>query len=226
MTCFCSRVRKKVSPLMALFLVVLLAGCATPATYDYSALQQYKPRSILVLPPLNESVEVDAPSIYLSRVTKPLTERGYYVFPVAVIDRLMKENGLPSSAEIHQVSLEKIKEVINPDAVLYVVIEDWGQKYQVITSTAMVKVNARLIDVDTGTLLWEGKAEAVQQSGDGGAGLAGALVAALITQVINNTVDQTPQLAGMANYMMFYNQNVGLLEGPYRSKAPANAVAK
>lgn len=210
------RTTTKILAVTTLFLIALLTGCATTAPYDYSALEQHKPRSILVLPPLNESVDVNAPYIYLSRVTRPLAERGYYVFPVEVIDRFMKEQGLPSSAEMHQVPLAKIKEIIDPDAVLYVTIENWGQKYQIIASTAIVKVKAQLIDVDTGTLLWEGQAQAVQQSDDGGGGLAGALVSALITQVINKKVDQTPNLARVANHLLFYTEGQGLLEGPYR----------
>lgn len=210
---------KKVVAVVGLACLGLMTGCATTTPYDYSAFEEYKPRSILVLPPVNQSVEVGAPYIYLSRVTQPLAERGYYVFPVAVVDQLMKENGLPSSAEMHNVPLAKIKEVINPDAVLYITIDNWGQKYQVISSTAMVKVSGKLIDVESGALLWEGHAEAIKKSDDGGGGLIGALASAVITQVIGKKIDQTPNLARMANYQLFYTQDQGLLEGPYREEA-------
>ena len=63
--------------------LILLEGCRAP--HDYSAYLDHMPRSILVLPPLNNSLEPVAPYIYLSTVTRPLAERGYYVFPVAVI---------------------------------------------------------------------------------------------------------------------------------------------
>ncbi len=72
---------------------MLLAGCVASKTpYDYSALENSRPRSILVIPPLNNSVEVNAPYVFLSTITAPLAEKGYYVFPVAVIDRFLKEN--------------------------------------------------------------------------------------------------------------------------------------
>ncbi len=67
---------------------VLCGGCAT-TPYDYAPYRQHMPRSILVLPPLNKSVEVNAPYSYLSTVTRPLAECGYYVFPVAVIDAFL-----------------------------------------------------------------------------------------------------------------------------------------
>lgn len=210
---------KKMAIIASLLCFILITGCATKTPYDYSTFEEHKPRSILVLPPLNQSLEVGASYVYLSRVTQPLAERGYYVFPVAVVDQLMKENGLPSSAEMHNVPLAQIKKIINPDAVLYITIDNWGQKYQVISSTAMVIVSAKLIDVDTGALLWEGHAEAIQQSDDGGGGLAGMLVSALVTQVIGNQIDLTVGLARRANYQLFHTKDQGLLEGPYREES-------
>ena len=210
---------KKLTAIISLLCFILITSCTTKTPYDYSAFEEHKPRSILVLPPLNNSLEVGAPYIYLSRVTQPLAERGYYVFPVAVIDELMKENGLPSSAEMHNVPLSNIKEIINPDAVLYITIDNWGQKYQLISSTAMVIVSGKLIDVDTGTLLWEGHAEAIQQSDDGGGGLAGMLVSALVTQIVGQQVDLTVGLARRANYQLFHTKDQGLLEGPYREES-------
>ena len=86
------RGRRRAGALAAV--AVLCGGCAT-TPYDYAPYRQHMPRSILVLPPLNESVEVNAPYSYLSTVTRPLAECGYYVFPVAVIDAFLKDNGLP-----------------------------------------------------------------------------------------------------------------------------------
>lgn len=46
--------------LLGLLSVSLLVGCAAPKTVDYSAYKQARPKSILVLPPLNESPDVKA----------------------------------------------------------------------------------------------------------------------------------------------------------------------
>ena len=70
-----------------LALVALLAGCAAPQrNVDYGAFRESKPASILVLPPLNTSVDVTATAAVLSQATLPLAESGYYVIPVAVMD--------------------------------------------------------------------------------------------------------------------------------------------
>lgn len=195
--------------------LTFLVGCQSAPPYDYTLLQERKPRSILVLPPTNDSVEVTAPYTYLSTITMPLAEKGYYVFPVAVIDTFMKENGLPTPAEMNSVPLEKLHEQIGPDAVLYVNIEDWGQKYQIISSNTVVKAKMKLVDARTGEMLWDAQAHAVQQSDDGGAGIAGALIGALVTQIAGSISDKTPVVSAAANNFSINHQSQGLLYGPY-----------
>ena len=63
-----------------LFAALLLAGCASRPPYDYTNYRQHPPRSILVLPPLNQSTDIRGTYSYLSTVTYPLAEMGYYVF--------------------------------------------------------------------------------------------------------------------------------------------------
>ena len=117
--------------------VVALSGCVTKP-YDYTNFRAHPPRSILVLPPLNESTDTRGTYGYLSTVTMPLAEMGYYVFPVVVVDQYMKENGLPGAGEMHQVPLDKIRDIIGADAVLYITLKQYGSKYQVLTSTTIV----------------------------------------------------------------------------------------
>ena len=200
--------------------VLLVTGCAS-TPYDYSAFKAHHPRSIVVIPPNNNSVEVEAPYVYLSTITRPLAEKGYYVFPVAVVDRFFKENGLPTPAEMNAVPLDKIGEHIGADAVLYVSIEDWGQKFQVVQSVGKVHAKLKLVDVDSGTLLWESVAFAQEASSDGGGGLIGKLVGAMVTQVMASTVsDSTPRLARQANTAAINNKSNGMLDGPYKTTTP------
>jgi len=204
---------------------VALAACTQVVDEDMSAFETYKPRSILVLPPLNESVDVNAPYNWLSTISMPLGEAGYYVFPVAVIDAYMKDNGLPTPDEMHNVSLAKLREVIGPDAVLYVTIEDWGQKYQVLSSTTVVKAHARLVHTATGTEIWNGNAVAVESSGTSN-DLVGMLITAAISQVIDSTSDTAHGAARRANLEMVLDDRSGLPPGPYSPDyAPATGVA-
>jgi len=201
---------------------MLANGCA-PSTRDYSVYRAHLPKSVLVLPPLNQSVEVNAPYGYLSTISRPLAECGYYVFPVAVIDAFLKENGLPTPGEMHSISLDKIHEVFGADAVLYVTIEEYGQKYQILSSTTVVKAHAALVDVATGATLWEGRSQAVQGSGSSGGGIVGMLVTAAVSQIVASATDKAHALAVQANTQMIFDANSGLLFGPYNPEYKTDA---
>jgi hypothetical protein len=210
-----NRIVKKVGLILAFALFI--SSCQTLKPYDYSALKASKPRSIVIIPPNNNSIEVNAPYLYLSTLTKPLAEKGYYIFPVAVIDQFLKANGLPIPAEMNTIPLDKIDEHIGADAVLYVTINEWGQKFLVIDSVTTVSAELKLVDVKTGVVLWKSTATAVKRLSDnGGGGLAGMLISALITQIMASSIDRSYETAMLANALAINNETIGLLDGPYK----------
>jgi hypothetical protein len=193
-------------------MAITLAGCVTKP-YDYTNFRAHPPRSILVLPPINESTDTRGTYGYLSTVTKPLAEMGYYVYPVAVVDQFMKENGLPTAGEMHQVPLDKVRDIFGADAVLYITVKQYGSKYQIITSTTIVTVEGKLVDVKTGLTLWEGDASVQQSSSSGN--LIGDLVAAAVDQVINSSTDQAHDMSHQVNVQLLMTKDHGMLYGPY-----------
>ncbi|AQT61956.1 hypothetical protein CBP51_06815 [Cellvibrio mixtus] len=205
---------KNLGLILGLLILTITSGCAVKP-YDYTAFHAAKPRSILVIPPMSDSTDVNSTYTFLSTISKPLAEKGYYVFPVAVVDTLLKENGLPTPAEMNSVPLDKIHSVTGADAVLYVHINQWGQKFQVISSVAVVDSTVRLVDTRTGTLLWEAKVFAQQSSSDGGGGLVGALVGAIADQIVGALVDKTYGLSSQANLVAVNDKSRGMLPGPY-----------
>lgn len=196
---------------LKLLLVYLFClGCASKP-YDYTNFKKYPPKSILVLPHLNKSTDLRATYGCLSNVTRPIAELGYYVFPVVVVDELFKQNGMPNPGEMRQASLKKIQEIINPDAVMYIDIENYGSKYQVINSSSVAQLSAKLVDTKTGILLWSGQSTASQTSDSN-------LISAVVSQVIDSSRDAAHDLCQSAQYSLFYSQEAGLLHGPYYKK--------
>lgn len=96
----------------------LLVACATqPQQHvDYTAFKKAQPRSILVLPPANETSDVTASSRLLSQMTLPLAESGYYVMPVAVMDEPFRQNGLTAPTDIEQVAPARLHDIFGADA--------------------------------------------------------------------------------------------------------------
>jgi hypothetical protein len=200
---------------LILLLSMSLAGCAVrPPPTDYHAFLQHMPRSIVVLPPLNETAKVNASDAYLATITTSLAEQGYYVFPVVLTADFLKENGLPTPGDMHRVPPGKLREVLGADAVLYVVIKDWSTTYLLIDTTTVVRMDYRLVDTATGTELWHQEQMMSSSASQGSGGGLGTLVFAAAAAVLATTSDPEPGLATQANRMIIRNEGCGMLVGP------------
>jgi hypothetical protein len=207
----------RVSLCAAILGFAVLGGCATKAPpYDYTAFMKAKPATLLVMPPVNESPEINATSGVWSHATRPLAEAGYYVLPVTLVDETFRQNGVSSANDAQDIPLAKLREFFGADAAVYMKVKKYGTSYTVLASETRVEVEARIVDLRSGDLLWQGKAVATsaeqqQQSGN----LVALLVTAVVKQIIGTATDASYQYAGIANQRMLgaprYN---GVLPGP------------
>ena len=167
--------------------IAVLNGCANKplAPYDYTEFKLSNPKSILVLPPVNKTPEVRAPHSMLAQVTFPLSESGYYVLPVSLVDETLKENGITQAQDAHELPLAKLREIFGADAALYITMTQYGTVYQVLDSNTTVSAQARLVDLKTDKELWTGTATAstAEQQNQNQGGLAGMLITAIVKQI-------------------------------------------
>ncbi|MGR3911330.1 DUF799 domain-containing protein [Burkholderia sp. SR8] len=205
-----------------LSIVALLSACAQPVKRpDYTAFKKSQPRSILVLPPINDTSDVTATYGMLSQMTLPLAESGYYVVPVAVMDETFKQNGLTNAAEIQQTSPAKLREIFGADAALYSKVSQYGTVYRVLASATVVSASAKLVDLRTGDVLWQGRASASSDEGgnNGGGGLIGMLVVAAVKQIANTLMDQSHSVAAYtSSRLLSAGPPSGILYGPHSPK--------
>lgn len=192
----------RVSLCAAVLGLAILGGCATKAPpYDYAAFMKAKPATLLVLPPVNESPEVNATSGVWSHATLPLAEAGYYVLPVTLVDETFRQNGVSTANDAQDIPSTKLREFFGADAAVYMKIKKYGTSYAVLASETRVEVEARIVDLRSGELLWQGKAVATsaeeQQQSQGG--LIGLLVTAIVKQIIGTATDASYRYAGIAN---------------------------
>jgi len=192
-----------------------LSGCVTQPKPDYANFFDHQPHSILVVPPANKTTAVDAPAVFLTTVSAAFAERGYYVFPVFLVQDILNDLGATDEGALAAIPPEKFKEVFGTDSILYVTITDWTTTYVVISSNITVGAEYRLVDAGTGAVLWTGTQKVIQSSGGGGGGgLAGLIVAAVQAAVTATTVQYRP-IAIQANNMAASRSGYGLPAGPY-----------
>jgi hypothetical protein len=203
--------RAFLAPLLFLF---LLSACAESPT-DYTAFIKAKPRSILILPPINNSPEVHAGNSFSAWSSIPVAEAGYYVLPVALTTETFRQNGMTEPSDIQAIPIQKLRSIFGADSAMYITVEKFGTSYAVITSQTEVQASARLIDLRSGTELWRGTGSASDGGGSSG-DLLTMLITAAVDQVANSVSDRAHNsLAGPAANLLYRRTNNGLLPGPY-----------
>lgn len=194
-----------------------LSACITPPEpKDYTTFRAEDPHSILVLPALNNTVAVEAPEFFLSTISQPFAQRGYYVFPANMVKSVLENDGLSDASLIYSADTRRLGELFGCDAALYLSIEKWESQYVVLATSTNVEFNYEMRSCDTGEVLWE---ESMALSYSPQASSSGNLVADLIAQAVTAAIEK-----GMPNYMPLARQanlaaaataGQGLPAGPY-----------
>jgi len=199
--------------------IVFLTGCVTqPTKADQSALLAAAPRSILVVPTINQSLDVDAPNYVLAALPIPIAEKGYYVFPVNTTKFVLEQEGFYEAERIHQQPPETLAKLFGSDAVLYVAIKQWDAKFAVFTTVVTVEFDYRLVSKD-GVELWkENKRMQYQpQNNNNAASPMAALVSAVINAAVARAAPNYMPLTQQANQQVFILGPNALPDGPYRA---------
>lgn len=210
-------VKGRVRVAMLVPVIALLTACAAPkAPYDYTAFKLSRPKSIIVLPPINETPEVKASMGVMTSTIYPLAEAGYYVMPVSVVAETFRQNGMTQPEDIHALPFTKLHDIFGADAALYMHVKRYGTTYMVVTSDTTVVVEARLVDLRSGATLWDGTATASSsEQNNSGGGIAGMLISAVVNQIVGTATDAGFTYAGVANQRLLGAPAVnGMLYGP------------
>lgn len=203
--------------LLFCLLVVALTGCANVAVKkDLSAFNAAAPRSILVVPAVNKTLDVDAANYLLSTLTVPLAEKGFYVFPVNTAKFVLEQEGFYEGDQIHNQSPEVLAKLFGADAVLYVTIKRWDAQYAILATTVTVEFDYRMIGKD-GAEIWQAnqKMQYTPQNSSSGSPLAMLITAAINAAVARAAPNYLP-LTQQANQQVFVSGPNAIPDGPYR----------
>ncbi|MCG7198784.1 DUF799 domain-containing protein [Marinobacter pelagius] len=196
-------------------LVALATGCATTGNPDrLNAFHSAAPKSILVVPPVNMSTDVQSTTSLLATLPFYLAERGYYVFPVNTVKTLLEYEGYYEPAEIHAAPPEQLANLFKADSILYVTIHEWTSKYMLLTTTTEVDFEYRIVNAD-GAELWTARQRMTYTPDSNSSGNALVdLVAMAVTAAAERAAPNYLPLTRQANAAAFYGVN-GVPPGPY-----------
>jgi len=198
--------------------VLFSAGCAPKINTvtkgeKFPKMYDQQPRSLLILPPMNESTDAEAKDYYMTTVEIPFALMGYYVMPVEIVNDVMKQEGITNTEMLYDLPLNKLQEYFGADAVLYTRIKKWNTSYMVIASTLTVSVDSEIVSTKTSEKLWAYNGTVVQDltnRSNGGGGLA-ELIVNVVATAINTAAADYVKYARIANFRL----TSSIPTGPY-----------
>jgi hypothetical protein len=194
-----------------------LGACVTaPAGYDYAALKAEGPHSIVVVPALNNTADVSAPDWFLSTISQPFANRGYYVFPANMVRGMLNDSGLADAGLVHHADARRLEPLFGCDAVLFIDINKWNAKYVVLSTTVEVAFTYELRSCKTNAVLWKNAQEfQYRPQGSSSGNLLASLIADAIIAAIEKGHPNYMPLARQANLAAAATPGQGLPDGPY-----------
>lgn len=187
-------------------LLLLILCCSTVGCYKtitkqerFPGMYDEQPKTILVLPPMNESTAADAKAYYTTTIAEPLSLKGYYVFPVPVVSEIMQNEGLYDTELIYGSSITKFKEQFGADCVLFTKIKKWDLVYFVIGGNLTVAFESELRSTSSDQTLWKYTGQVVVDLSGG----SGNIFVAIVATAINAMASDYVPYARMANYQSY-----------------------
>ena len=207
--------KKLIVLLTSIVSIFILTGCGPSYVTkgaEFPKMYEEQPRSLLILPPMNESTDAEAKDYYMTTTEMPFSLMGYYTFPTEMVSDIMKQEGVYDTEILYNMPLDKYYEYFGADAVLFTRIKKWDVSYMVVESTLTVSIEAKIVSTKTSEELWgyTGTVIVDLTGGSAGGGL-GELIAKIIIAAVNTASADYVEHARTANKRLIYT----LPFGPY-----------
>ena len=181
---------------------MLFVSCMSVNTREsqYPKMYSEHPTTILVMPPINNTTNVEAKDLLYTSISYPLIEAGYYVVsPHLAMEMLKAESAYDAELFIDQ-DAGVFARVFGADAVIFSVIDTWQKQ------GFGIRTNIRYIIKSTATneVLFERQCDLYLdlEQNSGGSGLLSGLIDLAASAIATAATDHI-EAARKANYYIF-----------------------
>lgn len=168
---------------------IMLCSCSTQQFTRaslYPKMYDEKPKTILVMPPINNTNHAEAKDYFYSSLCMPLTEKGYYVVSPFLASDLLKQESAYDSELFINGSLAPFRNVFGADAVLFTTINKWEKQ----SGLSYIKVGIEYVlkSTKTNEVLFNRSGELEVSFSSGGNGLLGMALDMITTAATDKIV--------------------------------------
>ena len=206
---------KKSNIILIAACALLFASCNTMSHTRgelYPKMYEAKPVALLVMPPINNSNNVEAKDLLYTSISKPLAEAGYYVISPHLAMEIFKAESAYDAENFIEGNVGMFGKVFGADAVIFSVIDEWKKKgFGIETKITYIVKSTRSNEV-----LFDRTCDLYLNLSDDnyyGGGIAGAL-ANIAVSAINTALTDHIVAARMCNQFIFED----IPQGKYRAE--------
>ena len=220
---------KKFLILLAATALLVSCGSASKLTRGevYAPLYHEAPVTLLVMPPINNTANVEAKDLLYTSISRPLVEAGYYVLPPILTMDILKAESAYDAELFFEAPVGQFGTVFGADAVIFSVIDKWAKQGVGISA----KIRYVMRSTRTNEVLFDRSCDLFLDTriNSGGGGLLGLALDVALTAV-NTALTDHIEAARKANNYIFSDIPFGKFSPLYQQdqdwKAePANVKA-
>ena len=112
----------------------------------YPKMYEEKPVTLLVMPPINNSANVDAKELLYTSISRPLAEAGYYVISPTLAMEILKHESAYDAELFIDKPLKPFHDFFGADAVVFSVIDSWAKQGLGINTKIRYIIKSALTD--------------------------------------------------------------------------------
>lgn len=191
---------------------LLFTSCGTtskvPKSTAYKGMYNEQPLTILLMPPINRSTNVESKEYFHSTLNVPLANAGFYVIPPFLSMDILKKESAYDSEMFLNAPLHKFQEVFGADLAIFTIINKWDKSS--LGSNVKVQVEYIIKSTKTNEILYTRKGEVnYDTSISTGAGGVFGLVADLALSALNTAATKYVSVARTCNQYTFEDLPAG-----------------
>tara|TARA_R110002050_G_scaffold292293_3_gene447559 strand:+ start:6063 stop:6722 length:660 start_codon:yes stop_codon:yes gene_type:complete len=163
---------KKLLIFAGLFSIILSSCGVSKTKYSaYKGMYDEKPHTILIMPPINNSTNVDAKEYFHTTLYEPLVEAGYYAIPPFLSMDILKRESAYDSELFLNGALSQFGEVFGADLAIFTIIHSWSKSQ--LWANVTVEVEYIIRSTKTNEVVFRRKGKVIYKTNSGASGLIG-----------------------------------------------------
>lgn len=184
---------------------ILSTACGTQKhitrSERYPGIYAERPHVILVMPPINQTSNIEAKDLLYGSVSRPFAEKGYYVIPPILALDILKNESAYDSENFVETPLGLFNQYFGADAVVFSEIKKWNKSAAFGIETT---IRYFIKSTKTNEILFDRTCELHLSTGErvNGGGLFG-VVASLAISAVKTIVTDHIDAAREANQFIF-----------------------